>query len=55
MSTRFIPSLLVPEIYFPMQQEKGFTVDLLKEMAADGFYRSFEIADGLDQQERKVS
>ncbi|WML41390.1 sugar phosphate isomerase/epimerase family protein [Neobacillus sp. OS1-2] len=53
MSTQFIPSLLVPEIYFPVHHEKGFTVNLLEKMAADGFYRSFEIADGQDQQERK--
>ncbi|MEH7081151.1 sugar phosphate isomerase/epimerase family protein [Neobacillus drentensis] len=53
MSTEFIPSLLVPEIYFPMQQEKGFTANLLEKMATDGFYRSYEIADGQDQQERK--
>jgi len=53
MSTQFIPSLLVPEIYFPVKNEKGFTVSLLEKMTDEGFYRSFEIGDGQDQQERK--
>jgi len=54
MSTQFIPSLLVPEIYFPAKGEKGFTVGLIEKMAAEGFYRSYEIGDGQDEQERKA-
>ncbi|ULT56540.1 sugar phosphate isomerase/epimerase [Neobacillus drentensis] len=52
MSTQFIPSLLVPEIYFPAKSEKGFTVSLIEKMADQGFYQSYEIGDGQDQQER---
>jgi len=53
MGTQFIPSLLVPEIYFPVKQEKGFTARVIEKLAEEGFYRSFEIADGQEQQERK--
>jgi sugar phosphate isomerase/epimerase len=53
MSTHFIPSLLVPEIYFPVKHERGFTGNLLEKMASEGFYRSFEIAGVDDKQERR--
>ncbi len=53
MSTKFIPSLLVPEIYFPVKNNKGFTATLIENLADKGFYRSFEIGDGQDKQERK--
>ncbi|TDL73592.1 sugar phosphate isomerase/epimerase [Rhodococcus qingshengii] len=53
MSTHFIPSLLVPEIYFPVKHERGFTGNLLEKMAPEGFYRSFEIAGVDDKQERR--
>ncbi|WP_040203671.1 sugar phosphate isomerase/epimerase family protein [Neobacillus jeddahensis] len=53
MSTQFVPSLLVPEVYFSVKNETGFTVNLIEKMAAEGFYRSFEIGDVDDQQERR--
>jgi hydroxypyruvate isomerase len=53
MSIRFIPSLLIPEVYFPMKNKKGFTADLVEKLAEEGFYHSFEIGDGYDKTERK--
>lgn len=53
MNQRFIPSLLIPEIYFPVKNEKGFTAELVERFAAEGFYKSFEIGDGFEKSERK--
>lgn len=49
----FVPSLLMPEIYFPFKNESGFTAGLIETFAEQGFYGSFEIGEIFDQAERK--
>ncbi|RDW22166.1 hypothetical protein CWR48_00195 [Oceanobacillus arenosus] len=51
--TEFIPSLLVPEIFHPIKREKNFTADLLESIVEANFYKSVELGDGFDKQERK--
>lgn len=53
MNKRFIPSLLVAEVYFPVKDKNGFTADLIESFAADGFYQSYEIGDHIDAAERR--
>ena len=53
MSKRFIPSLLIPEIYYPFKSEKNFTANLIESIAKDEFYKAVEIGDGYDLSERK--
>lgn len=50
---RFIPSLLIPEVYFPFNDDKSFTPDLIERLAGEGFYKSFEIGDNQDLPGRK--
>lgn len=52
MNKRFIPSVLIPEIYFPVKETKGLTAELVEKFAADGFYQSYEIGDGFEKDER---
>lgn len=53
MEKSFIPSLLIPEIYFHFKDNEGFTSKIIQEKALEGFYRSFEIGDIEDKVERK--
>lgn len=53
MNNRFIPSLLIPEIYYNFKDKEGFTSEIIKEKTAEGFYRSFEIGDIDNELERK--
>jgi sugar phosphate isomerase/epimerase len=48
-----IPSLLIPEIHFPVKEEKGASSSLIETYASEGFYRSFEIADIASENERR--
>ncbi len=48
----FLPSLLIPEIYHPVMNDKGYTAGLIEELGSEGFYRSFEICDGFDAEDR---
>lgn len=51
--TKFIPSLLVPEVFHPIKREKNFTADLLESIIETNFYKSVELGDGFDEKERK--
>lgn len=51
--TKFIPSLLVPEVFHPIKREKNFTADLLESIVEKNFYKSVELGDGFDKNERK--
>src|SRR5699024_5509010 len=53
MNKHFIPSLLIPEIYFHFKDNESFTSKIIKEQVAEGFYQSFEIGDINDKAERK--
>jgi sugar phosphate isomerase/epimerase len=53
VSNRIIPSLLVTEVFFPVKDEKGFAASVVENLGSQGFYRSFEIGDGYDQEDRK--
>ncbi|WP_080875999.1 sugar phosphate isomerase/epimerase family protein [Oceanobacillus timonensis] len=53
MSVKFIPSLLIPEVFHPFKREKGFTADVIENMVMDNFYKSIELGDGFDKTERK--
>ncbi|WP_179134584.1 sugar phosphate isomerase/epimerase family protein [Oceanobacillus timonensis] len=53
MTNRFIPSLLIPEIFFPVKDKAGFTADIMKQLSEEGFYRAFEIGDVSQVAERK--
>ncbi|MFD1067028.1 sugar phosphate isomerase/epimerase family protein [Oceanobacillus locisalsi] len=53
MTDRFIPSLLIPEIFFPVKDKAGFTADIIKQLSEEDFYRSFEIGDVSQAAERK--
>ncbi|WML41396.1 sugar phosphate isomerase/epimerase family protein [Neobacillus sp. OS1-2] len=52
MGNRIIPSLLVTEVFFPVKDEKGFAAGVVENLGSQGFYRSFEIGDGYDQEDR---
>jgi sugar phosphate isomerase/epimerase len=49
----FIPTLLIPEVYYPYCNVVGFTANLLEKLAEDGFYQAVEIGYGYDSLERK--
>jgi sugar phosphate isomerase/epimerase len=51
--SKLIPSLLVTEVFFPVKDEKGFAASVVENLGAQGFYQSFEIGDGYDQEDRK--
>lgn len=53
MSTEFIPSLLIPEVFHPLKREKNFTAEVIESIADDGFYKSIEVGDGFEKAERK--
>jgi hydroxypyruvate isomerase len=53
VKNKLIPSLLIPEIYFPEKEKEGVTSDLIEKFILEGFYRSFEIADIVSGKERK--
>ncbi|UAL48019.1 sugar phosphate isomerase/epimerase [Sutcliffiella horikoshii] len=53
MSTKWLPSLLIPEIYFPVKDQEGMSSYLIEQHATEGFYKSFEISDIKSEQERK--
>ncbi|WP_040203660.1 sugar phosphate isomerase/epimerase family protein [Neobacillus jeddahensis] len=53
MRNRHIPSLLVTEVFFPVKDEKGFAASVVEKLGAEGFYQSFEIGTGYDQEDRK--
>ncbi|WP_194165711.1 sugar phosphate isomerase/epimerase [Oceanobacillus sp. CFH 90083] len=53
MTNRFVPSLLIPEIFFPVKDKAGFTADIINQLSEEGFYRSFEIGDVSQSSERK--
>jgi len=53
MSSKFIPSLLVTEVFFPFKDEKGFAASVVENLGAQDFYRSFEIGTGYDREDRK--
>ncbi|ULT56546.1 sugar phosphate isomerase/epimerase [Neobacillus drentensis] len=51
--SKLIPSLLVTEVFFPVKDEKGFAASVVETLGSQGFYQSFEIGDGYDQEDRK--
>lgn len=51
--SKLIPSLLVTEVFFPVKDEKGFAASIVENLGSKGFYQSFEIGDGYDQEDRK--
>src|SRR3954465_1478968 len=51
--SKLIPSLLVTEVFFPVKDEKGFAASVVENLGSQGFYRSFEIGTGYDQEDRK--
>jgi len=53
VSQKFIPGLLLAETYYPVKDKKGFTADIIEKSIAEGFYKSFEIGDIQDKEERK--
>ena len=53
MSEKFIPSLLIPEVFHPLKREKDFTADVIERMVAEDFYKSIELGDGIEKPERK--
>jgi sugar phosphate isomerase/epimerase len=50
--SNFLPSLLIPEIYNPVMNQIGFVPSLIERLGQEGFYRSFEISDGYDTEDR---
>lgn len=50
---KFIPSLLVPEIFHPIKREKNITAEVLETIAEANFYKSVELGDGFDAAERE--
>jgi|SRR5690625_324927 len=53
MSVKFIPSLLIPEVFYPLKREKDFTADIIERMVEEDFYKSIELGDGFEKTERK--
>lgn len=53
MSQKFIPSLLIPEVYHPYKRDKNFAANTLEEIVEFDFYRAVELGDGFDKEERK--
>ena len=53
MSVKFIPSLLIPEVFYPIKREKDFTADIIERMVEEDFYKSIELGDGFEKTERK--
>jgi sugar phosphate isomerase/epimerase len=53
VKNRLIPSLLIPEIYFPEKEKEGISSYLIEKYALEGFYQSYEISDIRDSKERK--
>ncbi len=53
MNKQFIPSLLVTEVFFPVKDVAGLVASVVEDLGSQGFYQSFEIGDGYDQQDRK--
>ncbi|WP_449537556.1 sugar phosphate isomerase/epimerase family protein [Ferdinandcohnia sp. Marseille-Q9671] len=53
MTANFLPSLLFPEVFHPFKREKDFAVDVLERLVVKDFYRSIELGDGFDKNERK--
>lgn len=53
MTNRFIPSLLVPEIFFPVKDKDNITANIIEQLSEEGFYRSYEIGDISQSSERK--
>ncbi|HSU79949.1 MAG TPA: sugar phosphate isomerase/epimerase family protein [Candidatus Angelobacter sp.] len=51
--SKLIPSLLVTEVFFPVKDEEGFAASVVENLGSQGFYQSFEIGDGYDQEDRK--
>ncbi|WP_102272509.1 sugar phosphate isomerase/epimerase family protein [Cytobacillus massiliigabonensis] len=49
----FLPTLLIPEVYYPYSNEKGATANIIEKVAEDGFYRAVEIGSGYETSERK--
>jgi sugar phosphate isomerase/epimerase len=50
--TKFLPSLLVPEVFHPIKRERNLTADLIERIVQLNFYKSVELGDGFDEKER---
>lgn len=53
MGMKFIPSLLIPEVFHPFKREKDFTADIIERVTEEDFYESIELGDGFEKSERK--
>lgn len=53
MSVKFIPSLLIPEVFHPLKREKDFAADVIERIVEEDFYKSIELGDGFEKTERK--
>lgn len=54
MRERFIPSLLIPELFHPVKREKNLAAEVLERVVEqEEFYKSVELGDGFEEEERK--
>lgn len=54
MAEKFIPSLLLPEVFHPVKREKNLAAEVIEKMVEqENFYKSIELGDGFEASERK--
>lgn len=54
MTDKFIPSLLLPEVFHPVKRETNLAAEVIESMVEqEEFYKSVELGDGFEAPERK--
>lgn len=49
----FIPSILIPQVYYPYSEERNMTAEILRRIAEEGYYKAIEIDCHYEKEERK--